>query len=895
MLRLILNFTNIMKKFLLTCMLALGLGASAQITVNESFEGTSLPSGWTSYSNATLTTTRTPSYGTNAGTACAGTKTANVNTYGTSTSQNWFLIYTSTASNATDLTYSFKYLAKGYSTTGAINGTFAVDYSVDGGTTWTNLLPSVTLNSPNATPIPCTTVSGTIPAGTIPTGANFKLKFSSSATGGDYYMGIDDVQLAQTSTSPPACTTISTPANNATGVSVTPTIFWSTAAGANAYDLAIGTTAGGTDVFPLTDVGNVTSYTLPTGNALAYSSTYYVTVYPKNALGSASGCTSNMFTTVAPPCPTVTAPAAAAAGVSLTPTFTWNAVTGATSYTISIGTTSGGTDVMNAVDVGNVTSYTYSGSPALNNSTTYYYTINTLVGTMSSASCSVRNFTTACGVLPAPYLQNFNSGSLAACWSTFSTNNTGYALWRFSGTADYGTTNLGQAGGSYVWVDASSPYTGIHDVTLQSPQIDLTGLTSPMVQFRWFKNHASTATGTTQPAYDNNSLTVMVRDVSTSTWDTIFTNDTNLLGWRTEYITLPATYLNKTIEIRFIVDKDVAGNGYFYDNVILDDVEVKNTPACLEPSGLSASAITDMTATISWIAPATAPANGYEYVYSTTNTPPTGSGTATTSTSANLTGLMPSTTYYYWVRSMCSGSVSSWVTSSFTTLATPPSNNDCTSPTALTVGGTFTQNEVTGTNVGATTTTDATATSSCQATRYNEVWYSVQVPASGNITIETKAATGSTVTDTVLGVYSGSCGALTQIGCNDDDGDGNFSILSLTGLTPGETLLVAVWNYSSTTSGQFRLSAYDASLGTSEIVTSANDVKVYPNPFVDILNISNIKDIKNVTVTDMSGRIVKTIANPSRELNLSTLKSGMYILKLDYKDGTSKTVKAVKK
>ena len=393
-----------MKKILLTCLMILGISATAQITVSESFEGTTLPSGWTSTTSTGSATS--PAYGTLSGTACAGTKAATKNMWTSATS--WYLVYSSAVSNAAALDYSFKYLAKGYSTTGSISGSVSADYSIDNGVTWTEILPAVTLSSPNATPIPCTTVSGTIPAGTITSGASFKFRIKTLQTGsGDYYMGYDDVKLTQASTTPPACGSITAPANAATAVSVSPTFTWASVAGANGYKLKIGTTTGASDVLNNVNVGNVTSYNY--AGPLNFNTTYYATLTPTNAIGDASGCTEISFTTGTITCPVVSAPAAAGTNVSQTPTFTWASVPGATGYKISLGSATGGTDILNNVDVGNVTTYTLSTALALN--TKYYYTVNSYSASSSSASCTERNFTTAA---VAPPSNDSCSGALVA-------------------------------------------------------------------------------------------------------------------------------------------------------------------------------------------------------------------------------------------------------------------------------------------------------------------------------------------------------------------------------------------------------------------------------------------------------------------------------------------------
>jgi hypothetical protein len=72
-----------------------------------------------------------------------------------------------------------------------------------------------------------------------------------------------------------------------------------------------------------------------------------------------------------------------------------------------------------------------------------------------------------------------------------------------------------------------------------------------------------------------------------------------------------------------------------------------------------------------------------------------------------------------------------------------------------------------------------------------------------------------------------------------------------------------------------------------------NALSIYPNPFHDILKISDIADVKSISVMDMSGRQVKSL-NPATELNLSSLNSGMYIVNLNMKDGSVKSLKAIK-
>lgn len=86
-----------------------------------------------------------------------------------------------------------------------------------------------------------------------------------------------------------------------------------------------------------------------------------------------------------------------------------------------------------------------------------------------------------------------------------------------------------------------------------------------------------------------------------------------------------------------------------------------------------------------------------------------------------------------------------------------------------------------------------------------------------------------------------------------------------------------------------------AALATNEIVSNKISVKAYPNPFTDLLTISDVKDVKSIMISDMSGKIVKTIQKPESTLRLGDLNAGMYLVILNMNDGSRQTIKAIKK
>jgi hypothetical protein len=98
--------------------------------------------------------------------------------------------------------------------------------------------------------------------------------------------------------SPPSCATTPTPTNGSTSISLAQQLSWPAVSGATGYDVYFGTTNPVNTLVSSNQAG--TTYNPGTLNP---NTTYYWRVVPRNSVGSATGCSTWSFTTIAPgPC-----------------------------------------------------------------------------------------------------------------------------------------------------------------------------------------------------------------------------------------------------------------------------------------------------------------------------------------------------------------------------------------------------------------------------------------------------------------------------------------------------------------------------------------------------------------------------------------------------------------
>lgn len=123
----------------------------------------------------------------------------------------------------------------------------------------------------------------------------------------------------------------------------------------------------------------------------------------------------------------------------------------------------------------------------------------------------------------------------------------------------------------------------------------------------------------------------------------------------------------------------------------------------------------------------------------------------------------------------------------------------------------------------------------------------------------------------------------------DDINDPNTWIRNMSG-----ELVIIRWTVTFAKDGSYFNDLYiNRSGATTEVETlESYKLKIYPNPATNVLNVEIDENINQISVFDITGK--QLITGTSSQLDLSNLKSGMYILKINTDSKTIST-KFVKK
>jgi hypothetical protein len=164
--------------------------------------------------------------------------------------------------------------------------------------------------------------------------------------------------------------------------------------------------------------------------------------------------------------------------------------------------------------------------------------------------------------------------------------------------------------------------------------------------------------------------------------------------------------------------------------------------------------------------------------------------------------------------------------------AQPSNDNPCFALSLPVVGGTlFDEPCTTGTLYNETSATISSVTYAYGNNCFNGVdaWFTVVVPSSGNLMLNTIS---SAPTDLTMAIYTtASCsGIFNKVVCNDDGGDETIGrlnpVIRLSGRTPGEILYVAIRPYFSTTMTTFQLCAKNLGTTVAPAISSSGFVGI---------------------------------------------------------------------
>jgi hypothetical protein len=557
--------------------------------------------------------------------------------------------------------------------------------------------------------------------------------------------------------------------------------------------------------------------------------------------------------------------------------ITWDLTPNADGYYITIGTTPGGNDVADAVNLINP-SYSFSGT--LN--TTYYYTVVPYNSFNSATGCVEQSFTTAatgCYCSPSStssstYVDNFTTTGGSQNISNLSTGFTtgGYLdssaqfVESFATSSfDFNAAIVGGTAGFSIWVDWNN-------------DLNFDNATEKVFNTTAYGSGPFTGTITIPAGTPIGNYRMRI----TTDWNS--SNPSN-----------PCT---------------AASRAEFEDYTIT----VIAPPSCVAPSGLNVTSVSASSANLGWIENGTA--SSWDVEWGTLGFTPT--GTPTISGASNpevISGLSPNTNYSFYVRANCGvDGFSSWSGPfNFTTSciaedvpysqnfesATIPNLPTCTSQQNVGSGNLWTVVN----NPGYGFTTNALRYSWNTSNAANVWFFTNGVNLVGGTTYKISYDYGSASSSYVESLRVSYGSSATAVGMTDllaEHPTVNNNVTPINNeieFTPATSGVYYFGFNAYSIANQFNLYVDNilVDVALSSNTFDNNNFTAYPNPVKDILNLSYTSEITSVRVINMLGQevIARSLNATNAQVDMSQLSAGTYIVNVTIGD-TVKTIKVVK-
>jgi hypothetical protein len=556
-------------------------------------------------------------------------------------------------------------------------------------------------------------------------------------------------------------------------------------------------------------------------------------------------------------------------------------------------------------------------SPLLASTTYFMWVRSACSASISSIWSSSISFTTPCAAEPVPtVLQTVESTTgtnLPVCWSaqliTGTTNWIGYTP---SGTFDENSTPVsGTRIFRKTWTNS--------DAVLFSNALSYVGVTLPTRVSLFLQRNTSADVSDQYKVFVNTtaSLTGATQILTVSLLNTVAPAVADK-GFYPYTANIPVSFHGQA-NVFVMIQGTTAGGSASY-SLGIDDFKVETIPSCVPPTVLVASAITTTSATVSWTAPITAPANGYQYFLSNSNTAPAAASVATGSTVAgvttvNLTPLLSATTYFIWVRSVCSASSSSsWSTAlSFATACAPasmpylenfesavaPNLPNCSSSINSGLGNNWTV----AANPGAGFTSNTLKYGWNSANDANTWFFTRAMNLTAGVQYKLNYRYGNNSATYVEKMKVAYGTAATVVGMTNPLADhtainsGAPVTAPQVTFTPATTGVYFFGFHAYSVANQFDLYVDDIVIDTvlSNNTFDNSSFSYYPNPVKGILTLDYNQNISNVAVFNLLGQqvITKTVNANQSKIDMSNLSAGTYLVKVTA-DNQTKTIKIIK-